>query len=114
MNNLTLGLSTTAIGMLVVFFGLAILIGCIYLLTAITRRGKKEQPKKEAEAAPAVQEAPEAEDETDDSELVAVISAAIAAVWDKQSSTFVVRRVRRVQPAARAHAARDEQIYSRF
>ena len=79
-DNLSLGLSTTAIGMLVVFFGLVILIGCIYLLTVFTRRAKQQPAKEEAKAP---EEAPaEAEDETDDDELVAVITAAIAAVWD--------------------------------
>ena len=114
MEKLSLGLSTTAIGMLVVFFGLAILIGCIYVLSCFTKRAKQQPEKKpETEAAPApvVEEAEEA----DDSELIAVISAAIAAVWDKQDSGFVVRRVRRIETStARARAARDEQIYNRF
>ena len=112
-DNLSLGLSTTAIGMLVVFFGLIILIGCIYLLTVFTRRAKQQPAKEEAKA---TKEAPaEAEDETDDDELVAVITAAIAAVWDKPSSGFVVRRVRRADNgSARARAARENQIYSRL
>ena len=53
MNNLMLGLSTTGVGMLVVFSGLVILIACIYALTAFTGR-KKEAP------APAAAPAPEA------------------------------------------------------
>ena len=45
--------------------------------------------------------------------LIAVISAAIAAVWQNENTGFVVRRVRRVQGgSARARAARDEQIFS--
>ena len=48
-------------------------------------------------------------------EVVAVITAAIAAMWEGQQSGFVVRRVRRAQNAsARARAARDEQIFSRL
>ena len=50
--------------------------------------------------------------------LIAVITAAIAAIWQEEGhhdSGFVVRRVRRVQNgSARARAAREEQIYSHF
>ena len=117
LEKLTQGLSTTVIGMLVVFFGLVILIACIYGMTSLTGRRKKEPAVKQEEApAPAmpVEEEAEAEDEGDE-QLIAVISAAIAAVWDKETGGFVVRRVKRIQNStARARAARDEQIYSRL
>ena len=116
MDRLMLGLSTTAIGILVVFFGLVILIGCIYVMTLFTARKNRK-----AEAAPrpapvpvpvpdpAAEEAPE----EDDGALIAVISAAIAAVWQNENTGFVVRRVRRIQNStARSRAARDEQIFS--
>ena len=122
MNALSLGLSTTAIGMLVVFFGLIILILCIYGMTCLTKRNADKPAPQKAKAAapapaPAVAEAvpatPVAE-ETDE-QLIAVITAAIAAVWQGQDSSFVVRRVRRAQSAhPRARAARNEQIYSRM
>ena len=55
MQALSLGLSTAAIGMLVVFFGLAVLIVCISVMTVFTT----EKKKKAAAPAPApVQEAP--------------------------------------------------------
>ena len=114
MDKLLLGLSTTAIGMLVVFFGLVILIACIYGMTSITGRRKKEAAPPE-KTAPA-EEIPQ-EEEGSDLELVAAITAAIAAVWQDEGkqSGFVVRRIRRSQNGtARAHAARDEQIYSRL
>ena len=115
MDNLMLGLSTTGVGMLVVFSGLVILIACIYALTAFTGR-KKEAP---AQAAPAPEAAPEAVEEAaeDDLSVIAAITAAIASIWQDEGnqSGFVVRRVRRVQSStARARAARDEQIYSRM
>ena len=119
MDRLLLGLSTTGVGMLVVFSGLAILIACIYIMTSITGR-KKAAPKAEAAPIPApapVREIEEAPEEADDLQLVAVITAAIAAVWQGEGnqSGFVVRRVRRAQSStARARAARDEQIYSRL
>ena len=116
MNELTLGLSTTAVGMLVVFAGLIILIICIYGMTRLT--GKKKQPaapKEAPAAAPVPAPAEEAPAPEADAQLIAVISAAIAAVWQGQQSGFVVRRVRRVQNSSpRARAAREEQIYSRM
>ena len=118
MDKLLLGLSTTGVGMLVVFFGLVILIACIYVMTSITGRKKAPAPVREAPApipAPAV-EAAEAEAE-DDGAVIAAITAAIAAVWQGEGnqSGVVVRRVRRAQSStARARAARDEQIYSRL
>lgn len=116
---LSLGLSTTAVGMLVVFSGLVILILCIYGMTCLTGRKaqKPAAPKAEQPApAPIQQEAAPAQqvNETDE-QLIAVITAAIAAVWQGQESGFVVRRVRRALPASpRARAAREEQIYSRM
>ena len=117
MDRLMLGLSTTAIGILVVFFGLVILIGCIYVMTLFTRgRGKKPAPAPMPKAVPVPAPAPVEEaaaEAEDDSTLIAVISAAIAAVWQSENTGFVVRRVRRVQSgSARARAARDEQIFS--
>ena len=61
-------------------------------------------------AAPVVEEVPVA----DDSELIAVISAAVAMMME-DGSAFTVRRVRRVQNApAWQKAGREEQVYSRF
>lgn len=117
MERLTLGLSTTAIGMLVVFFGLVILIACIYVMTSFTGRKKKAPETKlpPVPAAPAA-EAP-AETEAGDEGVAAAIAAAIAMIWQDEGSEsgFVVRRIRRVQNStARARAARDEQIFSRL
>ena len=112
MDNLMLGLATTIIGMLVVFIGLFILIGCIYGMTAITKRSKKAlAPTQEKAPAPEAVQAAAADDQ-----LIAVIAAAIAAVWQGDSSSgFVVRRIKRVETStARARAARDEQIFSRL
>lgn len=119
MDKLMLGLSTAVIGMLVVFFGLLILIGCICVMTAFTGRAKKKAAAEKAPAAPApVAQAPaeEVSAPENDDQLVAVIAAAIAAVWQNESGNgFVVRRIKRVQNStARARAARDEQIFSRL
>ena len=90
----------TVIGMGTVFVVL-IFISCVIALLPkltglITNVGKKkEEPAKEAvPAAPAA--APAAEEElVDDLELVAVISAAIAAYTGTSSDGFVVRSIRR-------------------
>ena len=120
MDRLMLGLSTTGVGMLVVFFGLVILIACIYLMTSITgrKRGAKKAPAP-AKAPEPIRLVPKAEEapREDDGAVIAAITAAIAVLWESEGkdSSFVVRRVRRVQSStARARAARDEQIYSRL
>lgn len=115
-NNLGFGLIVTLIGMLTVFFGLVLLIGLIKLMeNATANLGKKAKKQAEAPApapvaAPVVEEVPVA----DDSELIAVISAAVAMMME-DGSAFTVRRVRRVQNApAWQKAGREEQVYSRF
>ena len=118
MDRLSLSLSTMGVGMLVVFCGLVILIACISVMTSITGRKKAAKttaaPAPKAAPAPAPAEA-EPEPEADDGEIIAAITAAIAAIWQAEGkeSGFVVRRVRRTQSAsARARAAREEQIFS--
>lgn len=115
-NNLGFGLTVTLIGIAIVFLGLTILIGLIKLMEKATanlgRGGKKqaEAPAPAPVAAPVVEEVPVA----DDSELIAVISAAVAMMME-DGSAFTVRRVRRVQNApAWQKAGREEQVYSRF
>lgn len=119
MSSLQIGLSTAAVGITVVFIGLIILIGMIYVMTLFTRRtGKKkaEIASPAPAAAPAPVSVPEetAEDE-DDGNVIAAITAAIACVWQDESTGFVVRRVRRVQNSpAWQRAGREEQVQNRF
>ncbi|MBR4359200.1 MAG: OadG family protein [Clostridia bacterium] len=118
MERLTLSLSTMIIGMLVVFCGLVILIACIYAMTSVTGRKKKQaETKAPAEAAPAAVEEAPAEEPAEDAGVMAAIAAAIVVIWEGEGSGngFVVRRIRRAQSStARARAARDEQIFSRL
>ena len=120
------GLQVAAIGLVVVFLGLAILIGFITLMAQVFKAvdGKKAakaaeaaraaEAAKAAAAAKAVQAAPApvaepvAEEVTDESELIAVIAAAIAAFSDGNKQ-LVVRKVRRVSGWNRA--SRAEQVY---
>ena len=121
MSNLGLGLTTMAIGIVVVFLGLIILIGMIYLMTAFTGR-KKPAPPPQVIAPPVVaapprpMQIPEEKSETGpDDALIAAVTAAIACVWDGAETGFVVRRIRRVSEApAWRNAAREEQFLSRM
>lgn len=116
MDNLLFGLGVTAVGMLVVFFGLIVLIGLIKIMTMLSQSKK---PKEKEAVAPASVAAPapveaEAAAPTQDDVLIAVISAAVAAAMGEETG-FVVRRVRRISNApAWQRAGRDEQVYSRF
>ena len=120
------GLQVAAIGLVVVFLGLAILIAFITLMAQVFKavEGRKadkaaeakraEEAARAAEAAKAVaapaavEPEPVVEDVTDDSALIAVIAAAIAAFTDSDKQ-LVVRRVRRVSGWNRA--SRAEQVY---
>ena len=119
------GLQVTAIGLVVVFMGLAILIGFITLMAQVFKaidgkkaaRLKAEEAAKAAAAAAAAKAAPapapvaEPEpvvEEVDDAQLIAVIAAAIAAYTDSDKQ-LVVRKVRRVSGWNRA--SRAEQVY---
>ena len=117
MNPVAYGLIVAVIGIAVVFVGLTILVFFVWLMGQLFRaitKAKEEKAKKAAEAAapaPApVVEQPVVEESAvvDDSELIAVIAAAIAA-FDNSGKRLVVRKVRRV-PGWK-DAARSEQIY---
>ena len=120
MQSIIFGLSVTAIGVAIVFFGLVVLIGLIKIMQVLTSgMGKKKAAPKAAPvpaAAPApVVEAAPAAPVQDDAALIAVISAAIAAMMEDSNTGFVVRRVRRVSNTpAWSKSGREEQVYSRF
>ena len=122
------GLQGAAIGLVVVFLGLAILIGFITLMAQVfkaldAKKAAKARALAEAQAAeqaaaakaeaaaPVAAPAPAAsaaEEVTDDPQLIAVIAAAIAAFSDA-NKPLVVRKVRRVPGWNRA--SRAEQVY---
>ena len=100
------------LGLLIVFVGLAILIGAIVLLSVILRRFQK--PKVPAapaavQPAPAAQPAPAPAE--DDLALVAVMMAAILAGERADGGKgLVVRSVRRLGASAWSVAGRREQL----
>ena len=110
------------IGLLIVFFGLVILICLIKLMSIIVGAltGKK---KEQAAPAPApvivpepVAEAAAEETGLESDELIAVITAALAAFNKDGNKTLVVRSVRRAaaKTPAWAKAGRADQLASRF
>lgn len=104
LSNFVDGLSTFLIGVTVVFVTLVLLIGIIVtiskIVASIENVGNKN--KKEAVATPAVKE-PVAEATTtqDELELVAVITAAIAASLGTTSDRLQVRSLRKVARRSR-------------
>ena len=104
------------IGMLVVFFGLAILIFLISIMSSIFKKIDKQKAERAAAAAapaPVPQMETPAEEASDadvvtDPQLIAVIAAAVAA-FDQSGKNLVVRKVRRA-PGWKG-SARQEQIY---
>ena len=114
-------LLVAVVGILVVFFGLTVLIMLIKMMGALTGgMGKKKEkpvntapvPVEKIEPAPVPEVAAPVQQSND--ELIAVITAAVAAMMG-EGNGFTVRRVRRVtNTPAWAKAGREEQIYSRY
>ena len=110
------------IGMLIVFFGLVILICLIKLMSIVVGAltGKKKEKTAPAPVPVVVPEpvAEAAAEETglESDELIAVITAALAAFNKDGNKTLVVRSVRRAaaKTPAWAKAGRADQLASRF
>lgn len=121
MEKLLFGLTVMILGIATVFVGLTILIGAIKLISAIinaAQKPKQDSGKKDAAPAPvAVAPAPEVKPNVvkaapveDQSQLIAVITAALMACQDT-GKRLVVRAVRRVGTRSNwAEAGRREQL----
>lgn len=127
MTTILYGLQVTIVGLVVVFVGLIILIGCINLMQRCMAEFEKKKigtskAQPEAASAPAAAvSAPTSTAQANEGELMAVITAAVAAMLSEEKgapvdeSGFVVRAVRRVSNApAWNRAGREEQVYSRL
>ncbi len=125
MDRLWFGLGVTVVGMVIVFIGLVILIVCINLLKSLSKEKKGESAAPEAKSPvqedtdeiplPAIFSAVAAVMVKEEQEqLVAVLTAAVAALWEEETG-FVVRRIRRIETSpAWQKAGREEQVFSRF
>ena len=103
----------TVTGILVVFFILAILIFLFWLMgTVFQNVDKSKKAKAEAAKAAAAKAAPAPapaaveevaeEDEDNDDEIMAVISAAIAAYAEEEGTSYTIRDVKRRDKRARS------------
>ena len=117
MEKLVFGLTVALIGMLVVFVGLILLIGCINLISYFSgdrkHTVKEELPEPVAEEVPAVMIDDNAAIGLPTETLIAITTALMAMMQTSQG--LVVRHVRRVNNApAWNRAGREDQIYSRM
>ena len=89
-----------------------LLIALMFSVKKISAGNKAQQSARKVQSAPeAFTSFPQAGISP---EVVAAITAAVAAVWEGQNG-FVVRHVKRINNApAWNRAGREEQIYSRF
>ena len=102
---------TTALGLVVVFTCLVLLIVVIVILSAILKDRKKPESKLEKAVEKPLPQMPVVE--VQDDELLAVLTAAVAAAMESEgsSSPFVVRSYKRTgQTPAWNRAGRDSQI----
>lgn len=110
MEVLTIGLSTTIIGMVTVFAVLCIIALMLNLMQYISGDKKPPGDGSKKEEPPAATIVP-AEAKTADklnADIVAVITAAIAATMNTSGDRLIVRSLRKVSPWI--NAARSEQV----
>ncbi len=96
--------ATVITGMVVVFLILGLLIGLLYIISFFCNLGNK---KKDAKPADTVAESASApvelieQDENDD-EVIAVISAAIAAYTAGDGKTYAIKKIKRAEKQPRS------------
>lgn len=107
------------LGLATVFAVLIIIMIALMIMTKIFAPTKKEAPKPKEE--PKIQTPPPADKQepvknSDDSELVAVIAAAIASYLDKPVSSLKIKSYRRLGEAKSSWGSisRKENIYKGF
>lgn len=119
MGNLTFSLSVALLGMMVVFVGLVLLIGAIRGVSALINKTEKKpaqpsvKPEAQVQSQPVLTPAVVEENidvAVDDTQLIAVIAAALMA-YQGTGKQLVVRSVRRVGTrSAWAEAGRRERL----
>lgn len=108
------GLAYTVMGILIVFLILVIIMMVIKAMALLSGEKKVKKPVVEAPVQSAPETVSETAPETDDLELVAVITAAIAAMTGESTSDFVVRSYKKVHGNAWNKAGRMEVLDNRF
>ncbi len=99
--------ATVITGIIVVFLILAVLIGLLYVISFFSNLGnKKKKETKAAAAAPAPVPAPAPveviEEDEDDAEIIAVISAAIAAYTAGDGKSYAIKKIKRAEKQPRS------------
>ena len=107
------GLAYTVMGILIVFMILVIIMLVIKAMALVSGESK---PKKAVEETKVVEtpSAPVVTQTTDDGELIAVITAAIAAAMGQNTSGFVVRSYKAVSGNAWNKAGRMDVLENRL
>ena len=107
------GLAYTVMGILIVFM---ILVIIMFVIKAMALVSGESKPKKAVEETKVVETpaAPVVTQTTDDGELIAVITAAIAAAMGKNTSGFVVRSYKAVSGNAWNKAGRMDVLENRL
>lgn len=108
---ITAGLAYTVMGILIVFMILVIImlvIKAMALFSGEKNKNSVETPIKQVPVAEAQ------ETKTDDNEIVAVITAAIAVMMNESTSNFVVRSYKKISGGAWNKAGRREMLDNRF
>lgn len=103
------GLAYTVMGILIVFM---ILVIIMLVIKAMALLNTEKKPK--AVETKVVEEIPAVAETKDDSELIAVITAAIAAAMGKSASGFVVRSYKTVSGDAWNKAGRMDILENRL
>ncbi len=110
------GLAYTVMGILVVFMILVIIMLVIKAMALLSTESKPKEQKQLVKQPEEVtlEETPAVAQATDDSELIAVITAAIAAAMGKGTSGFVVRSYKTVSGDAWNKAGRMDILENRL
>ncbi|WDV45531.1 OadG family protein [Clostridiaceae bacterium M8S5] len=105
------GLNVTLLSMGVVFFALILISFMIDLIKVAIANKKKEEIKPEVTNDTVIEEA---NNYSDDEELVAVISAAVASMMDTSIDNITIRNIKRVPQTTGVWGkmGRQEQIYN--
>jgi sodium pump decarboxylase gamma subunit len=113
-----IGLMTTGLGLLVTFAVLILIIVILTVLAGVLRERKKSPSKAATAPKPAMATPPAAAAaQADDGELVAALTAAVAAYLGSPGSAagLVVRSYRRLdRKNAWAEAGKNAQIFNKF
>lgn len=113
---LTAGLMVTLIGMTITVLALLILWGAIVVMTKLIVKKPKEATQVVKQEAPAVKAVVVNDDSEDQDELIAIITAAVAASLKTSIHNVVVQNIVRVpdETPAWARNGRVDQMNARF